>query len=194
MALGVALTSLVAGCSTSAEYIGTTSQGVFFKVPNTWRVFDKATLQRLGLAVNAAANRHAAASGSSYTVYTGLAGASRRLLTKTSLNLYGAVPWALANAVSFGPSDQASMSLAGLQDLLFPLSQWQQGGLTVQQIGSTAVIVQGALRGAAPLSRPRRRAARWPSSRWPLSIAPPTRPGTWRWAAPCPASRPTAGS
>ena len=148
MALGVALTSLVAGCSTSAEYIGTTSQGVFFKVPNTWRVFDKATLQRLGLAVNAAANRHAAASGSSYTVYTGLAGASRRLLTKTSLNLYGAVPWALANAVSFGPSDQASMSLAGLQDLLFPLSQWQQGGLTVQQIGSTAVIVRGALRGS----------------------------------------------
>ncbi len=147
-ALGAALVSLLAGCSTSVDYVGTTSQGVFFKVPNTWKVFGAPTLKRLGLGVNAAANSQAAASGTSYTLYTSLAASSRRLLTKTSLNLFGSVPWALANVISFGPSDQAGMSLAGLNDLLFPLDQWQQGGLTVQQIGSTTLIVRGALRGS----------------------------------------------
>jgi hypothetical protein len=81
-------------------------------------------------------------------VYTSLVASSRRVVVKGSLNLFGANPWALANVVSFGPSDQASMSLAGLNDLLFPLDTWQQDGLTVQQIGSTRLLVKGDLRGS----------------------------------------------
>jgi hypothetical protein len=146
--LGVVLASVLAGCSTSVDYVGTASQGVFFKVPKTWDVFDTEALKRLGLAVNAAANTQAAASGSSYTVYASLAASSHRVIVKSSLNLFGSDPWALANVVSFGPSDQSTMSLAGLSDLLFPLDQWQQDGLTVQQIGTTALLVRGALRGS----------------------------------------------
>jgi hypothetical protein len=142
------LASCLAGCSTSVNYVGTTRQGVFFKVPKNWDVFDAEALKRVGLAVDAAANTQAAASGSSYTVYTSLAASSRRVVEKGTLNLFGGNAWALANVVSFGPSDQSSMSLAGLNDLLFPLDQWQQDGLSVQQIGSTKLIVKGALRGS----------------------------------------------
>jgi len=130
----------LAGCSTSANYVGTTSQGVFFKVPKSWDVFDAEALKRLGLAVDAAAN--------SYTVYTSLAASSHRVIVKGSLDLFGANPWALANVVSFGASDQASMSLEGLNDLLFPLDTWQQDGLSVQPIGSTTLLVKGSLRGS----------------------------------------------
>jgi hypothetical protein len=144
----VVLASSLAGCSTSVNYVGSTSQGVFFKVPKSWDVFDAAALKRLGLAVNAAANTQAAASGSSYTLYTSLASAGRQVVVKGSLDLFGARPWALANVVSFGPSDQAGMSLTGLNDLLFPLNTWQQEGLAIQQIGSTALLVKGALRGS----------------------------------------------
>jgi hypothetical protein len=147
-ALGAGLASLLAGCSTSVNYVGTSSRGVFFKVPKTWDVFDATVLKTLGLAVNAAANTQAAGSGTSYTVYTSLAASSRRVVVKGSLNLFGANPWALANVVSFGPSDQSSMSLEGLNDLLFPLDTWQQDGLSVQQIGSTTLLVKGALRGS----------------------------------------------
>ncbi len=146
--LGVALASALTGCSTSVNYVGTTSHGLFFKVPKNWDVFDAAALKRLGLAVNAAANTQAAASGTSYMVYASLAASSRRVIVKDNLNLFGGNPWALANVVSFGPSDQASMSLSGLNDLLFPLDTWAQDGLTVQQIGSTRMLLKGALRGS----------------------------------------------
>jgi hypothetical protein len=146
--LGLVLASCLAGCSTSVNYVGTTTQGLFFKVPKNWDVFDAEALKRLGLAVDAAANSQAAASGSSYTVYTSLAASSRRVVVKGTLNLFGAHPWALANVVSFGPSDQSSMSLEGLNDLLFPLDTWQQDGLSIQQIGSTKLLVKGDLRGS----------------------------------------------
>jgi hypothetical protein len=146
--LGAVLASLLAGCTTSVDYVGSASHGVFFKVPNTWEVIDVATLKRLGLAVDAAANTQAAASGTTYPVYVSLATASRRLIAKGGPNFFAPQPWALANVVSFGASDQASMSLTGLNDLLFPVDQWQQQGLSVQQIGNTALIVRGALRGS----------------------------------------------
>jgi hypothetical protein len=148
MVAGAALALVLAGCSTSVDYVGTVSQGVFFKVPNTWDVFDAATLARLGLAVDVAANTRAVASGTSYPVYVSLAAADRRMIGSSGPNFFGAEPWALANVVSFGASDQASMSLSGLNDLLFPLDQWQQDGLSVQQIGTTTLIVRGALRGS----------------------------------------------
>ena len=48
---------MLAGCSTSVNYVGTSRQGVFFKVPKTWDVFDATALKNLGLAVNAAAKQ-----------------------------------------------------------------------------------------------------------------------------------------
>ena len=192
--LVLVLASCLAGCSTSVNYVGTSTQGVFFKVPKNWDVFDAEALKRLGLAVDAAANSQAAASGSSYTVYTSLAALSRRVVVKGTLDLFGADPWALANVVSFGPSDQSSMSLEGLNDLLFPLDTWQSDGLSIQQIGSTKLLVKGPCGAAGWPSKPTPRAAPSLSSRWPTSTAPPTRPGTWLWAALCRASRLTGGS
>ena len=147
-ALSAILAWLLAGCSTSVDYVGTASQGVFFKVPNSWDVFDGATLKRLGLAVAATANAQAAASGTSYPVYVIMAAAGRGVIVKGSPNFFGPQPWALANVVSFGASDQVGMSLVGLNDLLFPIDQWQQDGLSVRQIGNTMLIVRGALRGS----------------------------------------------
>jgi len=100
------------------------------------------------MAVDPAANSQAAASGSTYTQYVALAGASGHFLAASGPDFFGPYPWALANVVSLGSSDQASLSLQGLNDLLFPVDTWQQDGISVQQLGTTTLLVRGALRGS----------------------------------------------
>lgn len=140
---GALVVGLLSGCSPSATYLGSTSQGLYLKVPTKWTVFNSATLQRLGL-VNPNANALSAAEGATYPAFVTLSSANRRLVSK---NLAGPYPWAMAAAFSVGSQDQASLSLQGLEDVIFNVDQAEQAGQPVAALSPTKTIVRGALRG-----------------------------------------------
>jgi hypothetical protein len=113
------------------------------KVPTNWTVFDSATLERLGL-VNTSQNALSAAEGATYPAFVALTSANARLVDK---NLAGPYPWAMAAAFSVGSQDQATLSLQGLEDVIFNVDQAEQAGQPVAALAPTKTIVHGSLRG-----------------------------------------------
>ncbi|HYA45708.1 MAG TPA: hypothetical protein VED59_08870 [Acidimicrobiales bacterium] len=52
LALAVLAAGSLAGCSTSATYVTSNSEQMYFKLPSNWTVYKEATLVRLGLLGN----------------------------------------------------------------------------------------------------------------------------------------------
>jgi hypothetical protein len=145
VAAGVVLALLLSSCSTSATYAGSASQDVFFKLPRSWTVYNQTTLQNMGL-VNATQTSQAQAQGSSYQLSVTFASPNPHLGAHGGPDLSGSSPWAYNFVESLGGSDQESLSLGGLQDLVLPIDTLSQQG-AAKQLAPTRQLVDGSLRG-----------------------------------------------
>ena len=145
-AIAIVLASVLSSCSTSVTYVGSSSQGVFFKLPRNWTVYNQTALQHMGL-VNATTNSQQQAAGNSYQLFVSFASPSPHLAAHGTPDLAGRFPWAYTMVESLGGSDAESMSLGGLQDLLIPVDTLAQQG-DAQPLSPTKLIVDGALRGS----------------------------------------------
>jgi hypothetical protein len=146
VAFGVLLTGLLSGCTTSVNYVGTSTQDMYFKIPNTWKVFNQTTLQENGW-IDPAASNQAALAGQSHPVYETVAGANPKVARSVDTQS-GPYPWAMAQVVALDGQDQANTSLAALADENYPIDQLNQDGARVQQLSPTRLLVDGALRGS----------------------------------------------
>jgi hypothetical protein len=135
---GVLLAGLLSGCSTSVTYVGSSTQEVFFKVPNTWKVFSSATLKKDGL-INPGAFNQAALQGESYPLAVMLSGPN----PSVAKSFFGPYPWALAEVIALGQQDQFTVALENLKDEVFNTT----AGEPAQQLAPTRYLVDGALRG-----------------------------------------------
>jgi len=146
VAFGVLLAWLLSGCTTTVTYVGSSTQDLYFKIPNTWEVFSRATLQENGW-VDPAASTQAALAGQSHPVFETVAGANRKVASSVDTQS-GPYPWAMAQVVALDGGDQANTSLAALADENYPIDQLNQDGDRVQQLSPTKLLVDGALRGS----------------------------------------------
>jgi len=145
VAFGVLVTGL-SGCTTSVTYVGSSTQDMYFKIPNTWEVFNQSTLQENGW-IDPAASSQAALAGQSHPVYETVAGANPKVARSVDTQS-GPYPWAMAQVVALDGQDQANTSLAALADEKYPIDQLNQDGDRVQQLSPTRLLVDGALRGS----------------------------------------------
>lgn len=144
LACSVALVAgLLAGCSPSATYLGTTAQEFYFKAPRHWETFSASGMQNLGLPTTSQSSQ-LKADGDSYPVYVSLASPVKHLGPK---GLAGPHPWVLGIVMSLGSQDQTSISLSGLQDEVFNVSGTSSSGTSSEPLLPAKVIVKGALRG-----------------------------------------------
>lgn len=137
---------LLSGCATSVTYVGSSTQDMYFKIPNTWEVFSQATLKENGW-IDPAASSQAALAGQSHPVFETVAGANPKVARSVDTQS-GPYPWAMAQVVALDGEDQANTSLAALADENYPIDQLNQGGDRVQQLSPTRLLVDGALRGS----------------------------------------------
>ena len=127
--------------------MGSSTQDIYFKVPNTWKVFSQSTLQENGW-IDPAASNQAALAGQSHPVYETVAGANPKVARSVDTQS-GPYPWAMAQVVALDGEDQANTSLAALADENYPIGQLNQDGDRVQQLSPTRFLVDGALRGSS---------------------------------------------
>ncbi len=134
VALG-ALAGLLAGCSTSATYVGSASQEMFYKLPNGWKVYNEATLIRRGDIKSPG------------PLFESIDTADPTIDPAT-LPVPSSKPWAVAMVRTLSPTEQQQLSLQSLDDLLIPvdqLNQELQGSVT--EIAQPQLLVHGALHG-----------------------------------------------
>ena len=112
VAAGAVLALLLSSCSTSATYAGSASQDVYYKLPRNWTVYNKTTLQNMGL-VNATQTSQAQASGNSYQLSVTFASPNPHLGAHGGPDLSGSSPWAYNFVESLGGSDQDPSLWAG---------------------------------------------------------------------------------
>jgi hypothetical protein len=146
VAFGALLAVSLSSCSTSVTYAGSSAQGVFFKLPRSWKVYNQTTLQDMGL-VNPTQTSQAQASGDSYQLSVTFASPNPRLGVKGGPDLSGSSPWAYNFVESLGGSDAESISLSSLNDLVLPVDTLAQQG-DDQQLAATKFLVKGDLRGS----------------------------------------------
>jgi len=146
LAFGALLAGLLSGCTTSVTYVGSTTQHMFFEVPNNWEVFSSATLRQNGW-IDPAASSLAALEGQSYLAFQTVAGANPKVASSVN-SQSGPYPWAEAQVEVLSGDDQANYSLANLADVNYPISQLNQNGDPVEQLAPTRFLVDGALRGS----------------------------------------------
>jgi hypothetical protein len=145
VAFGALIALLLSSCSTSVTYAGSSSQGVFFKLPRSWTLYNQTTLQDMGL-VNPTQTSQAEAQGDSYQLFVSFASPNPHLGTHGAPDLSGSSPWAYNFVESLGGSDAESMSLSSLQDLVLPVDTLTQQG-DAQPLAATKYLVKGDLRG-----------------------------------------------
>ncbi len=136
LAVVVMLTALVgaSACTPNSTYIATTSQGMFFKIPNGWRTYSQSTLKRDGLVSNS-------------LPYLVAFDADPRPDVKHLLGS-STHPWGLAQVDSLSQTDQLSFSLDSLLNAVLPIDQIQQtSGDSVAALSPSRVITRGTLRG-----------------------------------------------
>jgi hypothetical protein len=134
---------VLAGCSTTATYVGTAQQGFYFKAPPHWTSYGTSALQSLGLPTTAN-NAQLQAQGSSYPVYTSFVAPVKHL---GPAGLAGEHPWALGLVISLGGQDQVGLSLSSLQDEIFNVDGAASAGVPVAPLSPPKDVVKGALRG-----------------------------------------------
>lgn len=137
------LAGLLAGCSTSATYLGSTGQEFYFKAPQHWHTLSSSDLQSIGLPT-AAQDSQLKAQGASYPVYASLASSVAHLGPK---GLGGSNPWVLGLVKTFGSTDQTGTSLSNLEDEIFNVSGASSSGVSVKALRPSKLVVKGGLRG-----------------------------------------------
>jgi hypothetical protein len=135
LAAVVAAVALVASaCMTNTAYVSTSSQGMYFKIPNGWHTYSQTNLKK-----------------------DGLISASLPYLMAFDANpkpdvghlLDSAIyPWGLAEVDAISTTDRLNFSLDSLLNKVIPVDQLQgSSGDSVAELSPSRVITRGTLRG-----------------------------------------------
>jgi hypothetical protein len=131
--LAVAL--IANACAPSTAYVSSSSQGMFFKIPNGWRTYSQTNLKKDGL-ISSSLPYLIAFDGDPKPDVGHLLDAST-------------YPWGLAEVDGISNTDQLNFSLDSLLNSVIPVDQIQSGGSgnSVSQLSPSRVITRGTLRG-----------------------------------------------
>jgi hypothetical protein len=135
LAAVVAAVALVASaCMTNTAYVSSSSQGMYFKIPNGWHTYSQTNLKRDGL-ISAALPYLMAFDANPRPDVGHLLDAS-------------AYPWGLAEVDAISTTDRLNFSLDSLLNKVIPVDQLQGStGDSVAQLSPSRVITRGTLRG-----------------------------------------------
>ncbi len=129
------LGGLLAGCGTSAIYIGTTTQEMFYKLPNGWKVYNEKTLEHDGVITG------------SGPLFESIA-TSDRSIDPSTVPAASHGPWAEAVVASLSSTAQQQVSFSSLNDIFVPVDQLnQQAQGSVSELAQPQLVVRGGLRG-----------------------------------------------
>jgi hypothetical protein len=132
---GAALLALLASaCATSTAYVSSSSQGMFFKIPNGWRTYSQTSLKQDGLVSNALPYLIAFDANPKPDV--------SHLLDSSSY------PWGLAEVGAVSSTDRLNFSLDSLLNTIIPVDQLSgSSGDSVSELSPSRVITRGSMRG-----------------------------------------------
>jgi hypothetical protein len=135
LAAGAALLVVMAtACATSTGYVSSTSQGMFFKIPNGWRTYSQGNLKQDGLITNRLPYLIAFDASPKPDV--------SHLLDSSTY------PWGLAEVDAVSSTDRLNFSLDSLLNTVIPVDQLQgSSGNSVSELSPSRVITRGTLRG-----------------------------------------------
>jgi hypothetical protein len=132
--VAAAIALLLSACTTDSAYVSSNSQGMYFKIPPTWRTYSQTSLKRDGL-VTTSVPFLVAFDGDPKPDVIHVLGAS-------------SYPWGLAEVSAISNTDRINFSLDSLLNTVIPLDQLQSSsGNSVSELSPSKVITRGTLRG-----------------------------------------------
>lgn len=130
-----ALAVLLGSCG--GQVLANDALGYYLRLPSGWKVYPKSDLLRTA--------KFAAFLVNPPQVLVGASDAPHPNASQTfSASKY---PWMLLVVTSLGTSQQQSLTLGGLQDVLVNVDQLSQQGVPVQELAQPSLVVHGSLRG-----------------------------------------------
>jgi hypothetical protein len=119
------------------QVVASHALGYYLRLPSGWKVYSKSQMLRTA--------KFAALLANPPQVVLGASDAPHPDASQTfSASKY---PWALLVVTGLGSSQQESLTLAGLQDVLVNVDQLSQQGVAVQELAQPSLVVHGSLRG-----------------------------------------------
>ena len=117
--------------------VASNPEGFYLRVPPGWKVFGRSQMLRTA--------KFAALLANPPQVLVGASDAPHPAASQPfSASKY---PWAVLVVSKLGSSEQQSLTLGGLQDVLVNVDQLSQQGVAVQQLAQPRLLVRGSLRG-----------------------------------------------
>jgi hypothetical protein len=133
-AAALALALVASACMTSTAYVSSSSQGMYFKIPNGWHTYSQTNLKRQGLI-------------SASLPYLMAFDADPKPDVNHLLDS-ATYPWGLAEVDGISTTDRLNFSLDSLLNTIVPVDQLQgSSGNSVSQLTPSKVITRGTLRG-----------------------------------------------
>ena len=133
-AVVAAVALVTSACMTNTAYVSSSSQGMYFKIPNGWHTYSQTNLKREGLI--SASLPYLMAFDANPKPDVG------HLLDSASY------PWGLAEVDAISTTDRLNFSLDSLLNKVIPVDQLQGGtGDSVAELSPSRVITRGTLRG-----------------------------------------------
>jgi hypothetical protein len=133
-AAALALALVASACMTNNAYVSSSSQGMYFKIPNGWHTYSQTNLKRQGLISTSLPYLIAFDSDPKPDVGHLLDSAAH--------------PWGLAEVDAVSATDRLNFSLDSLLNTIIPVDQLQgSSGNSVSELSPSRVITRGTLRG-----------------------------------------------
>ena len=133
-AVTAAVALVASACITNTAYVSSSSQGMYFKIPNGWHTYSQTNLKRDGLIT--ASLPYLIAFDANPKPDVG------HLLDSATY------PWGLAEVDAISTTDRLNFSLDSLLNKVIPVDQLQGGtGDSVVELSPSRVITRGTLRG-----------------------------------------------
>ncbi len=129
------LAMLLGACG--SQVVADHDLGYYLRVPSGWKIYPKSQMLRTAKFAALLANPPQVLVGASNDPHPN---ASQTF----SASKY---PWALLVVTKLGASQQESLTLGGLQDVLVNVDQLSQQGVAVQELTQPSLVVNGSLRG-----------------------------------------------
>jgi hypothetical protein len=125
---------ILSACTPNSGYVSSSSQGMFFKIPHSWRTYSQTSIKRNGMVTSTLP----------YLVAFD-ADPKPDLVHVLGSSTY---PWGLAEVASISGTDRLNFSLDSLLNTIVPVDQLQSGsGNSVSDLSPSRVITRGTLRG-----------------------------------------------
>jgi hypothetical protein len=129
-----AIALLAGACTTGSAYVSSNSQGMYFKIPHTWRTYSQTSLKHDGLVTTSLPFLVAFDGDPKPDVI--------HVLDSSSY------PWGLAEVAGISGTDRINFSLDSLLNTVIPVDQLQNASSnSVSELSPSKVITRGTLRG-----------------------------------------------